>query len=266
MAFKAGQPGIEAEMTCTPAETMVVRAARELKDLEVVFVGIGLPNLACNLARRLHAPNLVLIYESGAVGAVPERPPLSIGDPCLATDSISVCSMVEVFNYYLQGGLIDVGFLGGAQVDRFGNINSTVIGDYAKPQVRLPGSGGACEIAIHAGKIIIVLKQSRKSFPARIDFVTSPGFIDRSNSRKGFRMPGGGPALVITDFGVYRFTRDTHEMILVEIHPGISLESVKDNIGWDVRVSRRLRRTDFPSREELRIMREELDPERLHLR
>jgi glutaconate CoA-transferase subunit B len=250
----------------TPAEMMVVRAARELRNGDVVFVGIGLPNVACNLARRLHAPGLVLIYESGAVGCVPDRLPLSIGDPCLATDSISVCSMVEVFNYYLQGGRIDVGFLGGAQVDRFGNINSTVIGDYARPKVRLPGSGGACEIAIHAKKVIMVLKQSPKSFPGRIDFVTSPGFIDARNSRRKFGFPGKGPALIITDFGVYGFTRNTHEMILQEIYPGVIVEDVRSNIGWDVKVRRRLETTIPPTGEELRIIRRDLDPDRIHLR
>jgi len=250
----------------SPSEIMVARAARELKNGEVVFVGIGLPNLACNLARRLHAPGLVLIYESGAVGAVPDRLPLSIGDPCLATDSISVCSMVEVFNYYLQGGLIDVGFLGGAQVDRFGNINSTVIGDYEKPKVRLPGSGGACEIAIHANKIIMVLKQSPKSFPEKIDFLTSPGFFDRTNKRRKFGFPGRGPALVITDFGVYGFSRSRHEMMLTEIHPGVGLKDVKDNIGWEVDVSPRLKTTGPPTADELRIIRRELDPARIHLR
>lgn len=250
----------------SPSEIMVVRAARELKSGEVVFVGIGLPNLACNLARRLHAPELVLIYESGAVGAVPDRLPLSIGDPCLATDSISVCSMVEVFNYYLQGGLIDVGFLGGAQVDRFGNINSTVIGDYKKPKVRLPGSGGACEISIHAKKIIMVLKQSKKSFPEKIDFVTSPGFLDDSNKRKKYAFPGKGPALIITDFGVYGFTKTTHQMILQEVYPGVALKDVKDNIGWEVKVGARLKTTVPPTPEELRIIRQDLDPDRIHLR
>jgi glutaconate CoA-transferase subunit B len=250
----------------SPSEIMVVRAAKELMDGEVVFVGIGLPNLACNLARRLGAPGLVLIYESGAVGAVPDRLPLSIGDPCLATDSISVCSMVEVFNYYLQGGLIDVGFLGGAQVDRFGNINSTVIGDYAKPKVRLPGSGGACEIAVHAGKVIMVLKQSPKSFPEKLDFVTSPGFVDGTGKRKSWGFPGSGPALVITDYGVFGFTRDTREMILREIHPGVTVADVKANIGWDVKVSRKLAETAPPTEEELRVIREDLDPDRIHLR
>ncbi len=250
----------------SPSEIMVVRAAKELKDGEVVFVGIGLPNLACNLARRIHAPELVLIYESGAVGAVPDRLPLSIGDPCLATDSISVCSMFEVFNYYLQGGLIDVGFLGGAQVDRFGNINSTVIGDYARPKVRLPGSGGACEIAVHAKKIIMVLKQSPKSFPDTIDFVTSPGFLDGTDKRARYGFPGAGPGLVITDFGVYGFTRDSREMILREIHPGVSLADVKANIGWDVKVSRKLTETSPPTKQELRIIRKELDPNGIHLK
>ncbi len=250
----------------SPAEIMVSRAARELKNGEVVFVGIGLPNLACNLARRLHAPELVLIYESGAVGCVPDRLPLSIGDPCLATDSISVCSMVEVFNYYLQGGLIDVGFLGGAQVDRFGNINSTIIGSYEHPKVRLPGSGGACEIATHARKIIMVLKQSRKSFPEKIDFMTSPGFLDETNGRKKYGMPGSGPALIITDFGVYTFSAGTHEMVLAEIHPGVELADLKANIGWDVKVGRRLKTTGPPTEEELRIIRQVLDPDKIHLR
>ncbi|HUT08223.1 MAG TPA: CoA-transferase [Candidatus Latescibacteria bacterium] len=250
----------------TPSEMMVVRAARELKNGEVVFVGIGLPNVACNLARRLGAPELVLIYESGAVGCVPDRLPLSIGDPCLATDSISVCSMVEIFNYYLQGGRIDVGFLGGAQVDRFGNINSTVIGDYDRPKVRLPGSGGACEIAIHAKKVIMVLKQSPKSFPRKIDFITSPGFIDAANSRSRFGFPGKGPSLIITDLGVYRFTKNTHEMILQETYPGIAVKDVQANIGWDVKIGRRLETTAPPTDEELRTIRQDLDPARIHLR
>jgi glutaconate CoA-transferase subunit B len=249
----------------SPSEIMVARSARELKNGEVVFVGIGLPNVACNLARRLNAPELVLIYESGAVGAVPDRLPLSIGDPCLATDSISVCSMVEVFNYYLQGGLIDVGFLGGAQVDRFGNINSTVIGNYEQPKVRLPGSGGACEIAIHARKIILVLRQTQKSFPRKIDFLTSAGFVDERNQRKKYSMPGRGPALVITDLGVYGFSKQTHDMVLTEIHPGVSVQKVKENTGWDIKISRKLIPTNPPTQEELRIIRQELDPNRIHL-
>lgn len=250
----------------SPSEIMVARAARELKNGDVVFVGIGLPNLACNLARRLQAPDLILIYESGAVGAVPSRLPLSIGDPCLVTDSISVCSMVEVFNYYLQGGLIDVGFLGGAQVDRFGNINSTVIGNYNRPKVRLPGSGGACEIAIHAKKIIIILKQSKRTFPEEIDFITSPGFINGENHRIKFNMPGRGPVLVITDLGVYSFSKKDNEMILTEIHPGVSLDELKTNISWPINIDYNLAHTGPPTKEELRIIREELDPDKIYLR
>lgn len=249
----------------SPSEIMVARAARELRNREVVFVGIGLPNLACNLARRLQAHDLVLIYESGAVGAVPSRLPLSIGDPCLVTDSISVCSMVEVFNYYLQGGLIDVGFLGGAQVDRFGNINSTVIGNYSEPKVRLPGSGGACEIAIHAKKIIIIAKQNKRTFPRKIDFVTSPGFIDQDNQRGKYNMPGRGPVLVITDLGVYDFSGSTHEMILREIHPGVSTEDIKANISWNIKIHSNLIRTKSPTKKELSIIREELDPDKIYL-
>ena len=246
-------------------EIMVTRAAKELKDKEVVFVGIGLPNLACNLARRLQAPELTLIYESGAVGAVPTRLPISIGDPCLVSDSISVCSMVEVFYYYLQGGLIDVGFLGGAQIDRFGNINSTVIGAYEHPKVRLPGSGGACEISIHAKKIILILKQNRKTFAEKIDFVTSPGFINEENPRNTLGIPGEGPILVITDLGVYSFTHDTNEMVLTEIHPGTSLEMIRENLSWDIKISDSLKTTDSPSVKELKIIREELDPEKIYL-
>jgi len=250
----------------SPSEMMVVRAAKELKNGEVVFVGIGLPNFACNVARRLHAPDLVLIYEAGAVGAVPSRLPLSIGDPCLVTDSISVCSMVEVFNYYLQGGRIDVGFLGGAQVDKFGNINSTVIGSYEKPEVRLPGSGGACEIAINSKKTIIILKQNKKTFSEKIDFITSPGYIDKNNQRIKYNMPGRGPVLVITDFGVYDFSDRYNEMVLIEIHPNVSIEDLKENISWDIKVSPNLIKTTPPTREELKIIREELDPEKIHLR
>src|SRR5918999_3728981 len=163
-----------AERAARPAEYMAAVAARELHDGEVVFVGIGLPNLACNLARATHAPRLVLIYESGAVGAEPERLPVSIGDPSLVTGSLMVCGMADVFQCLLQNGRIEVGFLGGAQIDRYGNINTTVIGDYRRPSVRLPGSGGAAEIAIHARRTLVVSRLSRRAFPEAVDFVTSP--------------------------------------------------------------------------------------------
>src|SRR5712664_3921232 len=183
----------------TPDDMMTAVASRELRDGEVVFVGIGLPNLACNLALRSHAPNLVLIYESGAVGAVPERLPVSIGDPALVTGSLMVCGMADVFQLFLQNGRIEVGFLGGAQVDRYGNINTTVIGSYERPAVRLPGSGGAAEIAVHARRTLIVAKLSTRTFPERVDLVTSPGQRTAGKSRWELGMPGAGPLKVITD-------------------------------------------------------------------
>jgi glutaconate CoA-transferase subunit B len=250
-------------MSYTANELMVCQAARQLQDGEVVFVGIGLPNLACNLARRLHAPHLVLIYESGAVGAAPERLPISIGDPSLVTDSLSVCPMFDVFSYYLQGGLIDVGFLQGAQIDRFGNLNTTVIGDYTQPAVRLPGSGGACEIAILARRVLVIAPQSKRCFPERVDFITSPGFVDGPETRRRLGMPGGGPAMVITNLGCYEFMDG--EMMLTSLHPECTLEQVRNNTGWDVRVSPSLKLTDGPTKEELRIIREELDVTHLYI-
>src|SRR6201991_1848324 len=239
-------------------ELMVCQAARQLRDGEVVFVGIGLPNLACNLARRLHAPQLVLIYESGAVGADPKRLPISIGDPSLVTNSLGVFSMFDVFSFYLQRGLIDVGFLQGVQIDRFGNLNTTVIGDYQRPVVRLPGSGGACEIAILAKRVFVIAPQSKRSFPERVDFITSPGFIDGPETRRKLSLPGGGPAMVITNLGCYEFSDG--EMLLTSLNPGCSLEQVRENTGWDVRISEELTTTGAPTSEELRILHEKLDP------
>src|SRR5678815_1065437 len=217
----------------TPQELIVCQAARQLRDGEVVFVGIGLPNLACNLARRLHAPKLVLIYESGAVGADPRRLPISIGDPSLVTNSLGVFSMFDVFSFYLQGGLIDVGFLQGVQIDRFGNLNTTVIGDYQHPKVRLPGSGGACEIAILAKRVFVIAPQSKRSFPERVDFITSPGFLEGGETRRKLGMPGTGPSRVITNLGSYEFIDG--EMELISLNPGCTLEQVRENTGWDVR-------------------------------
>ena len=250
-------------MKYTTNELMVCQAARQLRDGEVVFVGIGLPNLACNLARRLQTPNLVLIYESGAIGAAPERLPISIGDPSLVTDSLSVCSMFDIFSYYLQGGLIDVGFLQGAQIDRFGNLNTTVVGDYESPAVRLPGSGGACEIAILAKRVLVIAPQSKRCFPESVDFITSPGFVDGPETRSRLGMPGGGPKVVITNLGCYEFM--SGEMILTSLHPGCTLEQVRNNTGWDIRVSADLETTDEPTGAELHIIREDLDPNHLYI-
>jgi glutaconate CoA-transferase subunit B len=247
----------------TPSELMVSQAARQLRDGEVVFVGIGLPNMACNLARRLHTPNLILVYESGAVGAEPDRLPISIGDPALVTNSLSICSMFDIFSYYLQGGLIDVGFLQGSQIDRFGNLNTTVIGDYHHPSVRLPGSGGACEIAILAKRILVITPQTKRSFPRVIDFITSPGFINGPYTRNKLGMPGSGPALVITDLGCYEFEQG--EMRLTSLHPGCTVEQVRERTGWEIGISQDLTTTAPPTAEELRLIREELDPDHLYI-
>lgn len=229
---------------------MAAVAARELVDGEVVFVGIGLPNLACNLARRTHAPNLVLIYESGAVGATPSRLPVSIGDPALVTGSLMVCGMADVFQLFLQNGRIEVGFLGGAQVDRLANINTTVIGPYKRPKVRLPGSGGAAEIAIHAHRILIVAKLSPRAFPERVDFLTSPG--DRV-------------AKVITDKGVLERDAKTGELVLSALYPGVEPAEVQAGVGWPLRARPKLARLDPPTPIELKLLREVLDPKRLYL-
>jgi len=248
----------------TRSELMTITAAKELRDGEVVFVGIGLPNLAVNLAKRTSAPNLIMIYEAGVIGANPTRLPLSIGDPCLVSGARSVCSMFEVFGFYLQAGRIDVGFLEGAQIDRYGNINSTVIGDYRTPKVRLPGSGGACEISSLAKRILIITTHEKRKFPERVDFVTSPGFLGGRKEREQLRLEGGGPEAVITDLGVMRFDKETGEMILTSVHRGVNVEEVKQNTGWDLRISKDLKTTEEPSEGDLLILRQ-LDPQRIYL-
>lgn len=239
----------------TRNEMMIAAAARELAGQRVCFVGIGLPNIAVNLALRTVAPELELIYEAGAYGAQPARLPLSIGDPTIVTGARAVMSQADLFGLYLQRGLVDVGFLGAAQIDRYGNINTTVIGDYRQPKVRLPGSGGANEIALHSQQVFVVMRQSRRSFVNEIDFRTSPG-----NS------PGHprGPSVVVTDLGVYHFD-DDGEMRLDSIHPGHSLADVHEAMEWPVRVSPSVAETPRPSTEELRLMRDVLDPDRRYL-
>ncbi len=261
----------------SPSELMVVRAAQELRDHDVVFVGIGLPNLACNLARATHAPDLFMIYESGAVGAIPERLPVSIGDPALVTDSLSIASQADIFQNYLQRGLIEVGFLGGAQIDRYGNINTTAIGDYRDPAVRLPGSGGACEIATHAKRLLIIMRMSPKSFVEKCDFVTSPGTRFESKyqsqtcgqNRDALGLPGNGPTTVITDVGVCEFALMPggvgREMVLTEIFDGIEVEAVQKKCGWPLKVDQNLKRIKKPEETTLVLLREKLDPKRLYL-
>jgi glutaconate CoA-transferase subunit B len=235
-------------MTYTADEMMTVAAARVLRDRMTCFVGIGLPSEAANLARATHAPNLVLIYESGTIGAKPRALPLSIGDGILAQTADSVVSVPEIFNYWLQPGRIDVGFLGAGQLDRFGNINTTVIGgDYDHPEARLPGAGGAPEI--------VVLRQSRRTVVDRVDFVTSVGFADGPGARERLGLTGAGPQHVITDLGVLRPDPLTCELVLTGIYPGGSLLHIKDRTGWDLRVSADLEQIPPPSDDELAMLR-----------
>ncbi len=250
----------------TPSEMMIVAAARALAGVRTVFVGVGLPNVACNLARRTVAPYLELIYESGVYAARPARLPLSIGDPTLVSGALSVCSMADLFGLYLQGGLIEVAFLGGAQIDRFGNLNTTVIGGYARPQVRLPGSGGACEIAIHAQRVFIVMRLNRRAFVGRPDFITSPGHLGGRGKRAALGLPGQGPQVVVTDRCTFVFDEATGEMLLHSLHPGVTLDEVRAEVGWELRVAPDLRQTEPPTPDELRLLREELDPQGVYRR
>jgi glutaconate CoA-transferase, subunit B len=247
----------------TSTELMVTTAARELRDDESVLVGVGVPNLACNLAKRTHAPNLRMVYESGTIDSDPSSLPLSIGDPVLATGAVGVVPMFEGFSKYLQGGRIDVGFLGGAQIDRYGNINSTVIGDYEEPTVRLPGSGGACEIASNAHRTLVITPHQKRRFPEEVDFVTSPGYVDGREGReeRGLR---GGPEAIITDLAVMRFD-ENGELYVETLHPGVSRDEVQDATGWSLAFADDVGTTPTPDPEELRLLREELDPNGVYL-
>ncbi len=265
MATEELVPGV-----ATASEKMAFRAAAELHDQDVVFVGIGLPNLACNLARATHAPELFMIYESGAVGAIPERLPVSIGDPSLVTDSLQVVSQADIFQCFLQRGLIEVGFLGGAQIDRYGNINTTVIGDYANPKVRLPGSGGACEIAVHARRLLVIMRMSKRTFVDRCDFVTSPGHRFEGKTRQELGLPGGGPTRIITDLGVLEFgaagaAEGAGEAVLTETYPGVTALQVQAACGWPLRISPSLREGQVPDERTVALLRDKLDPQRLYL-
>ena len=252
-------------MDYTASELMTINAARLLRDADVVFVGVGLPNLACNLARRTHAPGLTMIYEAGVVGAQPARLPLSIGDPTLVSGAASVCSMYEIFAFYLQRGLIDVGFLGGAQIDRFGNVNATVIGDYAHPKVRLPGSGGSAEIAAWANRTYLLTPHQKRRFPERCDFVTGAGFLTSRAARQASGVRGGGPQAVVTDLGILE-PNEEGELVLTALHPGRTAAEAQANTGWPLQVAEHPRVTEPPSADELRLLREELDPEGIYLK
>jgi glutaconate CoA-transferase subunit B len=240
----------------TPNEMMTVAAARALKNDDVCFVGIGLPSAACNLARLTHAPGITLIYESGTIGTKPTVLPLSIGDGELCNTALTTVSVPEMFRYWLQGGRISIGFLSGAQVDRFANINTTVVGPYDKPKVRLPGGGGAPEIATSCGEIFIIMRQSKRSFVEKLDFVTSLGHGEGGDHRGRLGVKTKGPTRLVTDLCIFEPEPRSKEMTVVSVHPGITRQQIAENTGWPVRYAGSVAETPPPSAEELRVLRE----------
>lgn len=240
----------------TATEMMTVAAARALKNSDVCFVGIGLPSAACNLARLTHAPQITLIYESGTIATKPDVLPLSIGDGELCETALTTVSAPEMFRYWLQGGRISVGFLGGAQIDRFANLNTTVVGPYAKPKVRLPGGGGAPEIATSCGEIFITMAQSKRSFVQELDFITSIGHGDGGDHRSRLGVATKGPTKLMTDLAIFEPDPVTKEMVVASIHPGATRAQIQDNTGWAVRYADAVAETPSPTALELEVLRD----------
>ncbi len=239
-----------------PNEMMTIAAARALKDDDVCFVGIGMPSAAANLARLTHAPNITLIYESGTLGTKPNILPLSIGDGELCETAVTTVSVPEMFRYWLQGGRIKVGFLGGAQIDRFANLNTTVVGGtYDKPKVRLPGGGGAPEIATSCGEIFIIMAQSKRSFVDKLDFVTSIGHVSGGGSRGKLGVKTKGPTKLITDLALFAPDPENKEMTVVSLHPGVTREQIQEATGWPVKFAPKLEETAPPTAQELEVLR-----------
>src|ERR1700723_1018228 len=244
------------ETKYTADEMMTIAAARMIRNGASCFVGIGLPSAAANLARLTHAPDTVLIYESGCIGPKPTVLPLSIGDGEVSETADAVVSIPEIFAYWLQGGRIDFGFLGAAQIDRFANINTTVIGDYHKPKTRLPGAGGAPEISSSAKEVLIIVKQSERTFVEKLDFITSVGFLTGSDARKRAGIAGSGPSAVITDLCILRPEPPEYELVVSSIHPGISEERIRSNTGWEISFSDQCSSTAPPTAHELEVLRD----------
>jgi glutaconate CoA-transferase subunit B len=240
----------------TSAEMMTVAAARSLRNEDVCFVGIGAPSAACNLARLTHAPGITLIYESGTIGTRPSVLPLSIGDGELCDTALTTVSVPEMFRYWLQGGRITVGFLGGAQIDRYANLNTTVIGPYEKPKTRLPGGGGAPEIASHCREIYITMAQTRRAFVDKLDFITSLGHGTGGDHRARLGLKTQGPTRLLTDLCIFAPDPVTREMIVISIHAGVTREQIAANTGWEVQYASDATVTPPPTREELQVLRE----------
>ena len=237
-------------------EMMTIAAARSLRNEDICFVGIGAPSAAANLARLTHAPDITLIYESGTIETRPSVLPLSIGDGELCDTALTTVDVPEMFRYWLQGGRITVGFLGGAQIDRFANLNTTVMGDYQHPKVRLPGGGGAPEIATHCGEVFIIMQHSRRSFVDKLDFMTSLGHGEGGGHRQRLGAKTRGPTRLITDLCIFEPDPETREMTVMSIHPGVSREQIQDNTGWDVSYASHVQNTPSPDAAELGVLRE----------
>ncbi|MBZ9655500.1 CoA-transferase subunit beta [Phyllobacterium lublinensis] len=240
----------------TPTEMMTIAAARALTNDDVCFVGIGAPSAACNVARLTHAPDITLIYESGTIGTKPDVLPLSIGDGELCDTALCTVSVPEMFRYWLQGGRITTGFLGGAQIDRFANLNTTVVGEYERPQVRLPGGGGAPEIASNCGQIYITIALSKRGFVDHLDFITSMGHGEGGDHRSRLGMKTKGPTRVITDMCIFEPDPVTKELTVVSIHNGFTREQITENCGWPVRFSSSLTETPVPTEREISVLRD----------
>lgn len=237
-------------------ELMTIAAARRLANGMSCFVGIGLPSTAANLARLTHAPELVLIYESGPIGSKPPHLPLSIGDGILAENADCVVSTHEIFRYWLQGGRINVGFLGAAQIDKFGNLNSTVIGDYDAPKVRLPGAGGAPEIAGYTGEVFVIIRQNSRSFVEKVDFVSSVGHLDGGDARKQLGLTGKGPTYIVTDIGILEPDDASKELTMTHLHPGKTKGDASAATGWDLKFADTVAETASPTMNELEALRD----------
>lgn len=243
-------------MNYTPTEIMTVIASRAVRNDDVCFVGIGMPSAACNLARLTHAPGVTLIYESGTIGTKPDVLPLSIGDGELCETAVTTVSVPEMFRYWLQGGRISVGFLGAAQLDKYGNINTTVVGDYHNPKVRLPGGGGAPEIATSCGEIFLVMQQSKRGFVEKVDFITSLGHGKTGKEREELGIKTKGPSKLITDLCVMETHPESKEFIVTSIHPGVTREQIQDNTGWTLTYADNVIETAAPTERELSVLRD----------
>jgi glutaconate CoA-transferase subunit B len=249
----------------TQQEMMAVAAAREIKDGEIVIIGTGLPLLAAFLAQKTTAPNIITLYESGAYDCKPVRTPSSVVDSVLAPGSAQTASLLEGLGY-VHAGDIDVGFLGGAQIDKHGNLNTQVIGDYRAPKVRFPGSGGSNDIGAGCKRTIVMMAHLKQRFPEKVDFITTPGFFNGGKERETYGFVGGGPSVVISNMGLLRFDAETREMYLASYHPGVSIEQIKENTGWDLKVAKDVHETEPPDPEVIRILRDECDPDGLYLK